>query len=113
MLARERDLRLRKQRVEQIILMPDEGENTTPYFAQTYEAYKRDLMIEPGVVVVKVGYAYGWVERRLQEKQAQVDTFTFASDYYSLPLIPLLSRPSRLELLMEILETPLPVRDDK
>jgi len=68
-------------------------------------------MIEPGVVVVKVGYAYGWVERRLQEKQAQVDTFTFARDYYSLPLIPLLSRPSRLELLMEILETPLPVGD--
>ena len=43
-----------------------------------------------------------------------VDTFTFAGDYYSLPnLVPLLSRPSRLELLLEILETPLPVRDDK
>lgn len=78
MLARERYLRLRKQRVEQIILMPDEGENTTPYFAQTYEAYKRDLMVEPGVLVVKVGYGCDWVERRLQEKQAQVDTFTFA-----------------------------------
>lgn len=107
-------MRLRKQRVEQIILVTDEGENTAPYFAQAYEAYKRDLMVEPNVLVVKVGYAYDWVERRLQEKQAQVDTFTFAGDYYSLPnLIPLLSRPSRLELLMEILETPLPVRDDK
>jgi hypothetical protein len=39
------------------------------------------------------------------------DTFTFAGDYYSLPnLVPLLTRPSRLELLMEILETPLPER---
>ena len=113
MLARERYLRLRKQRVEQIILMPDEGENTTPYFAQTYEAYKRDLMVEPGVLVVKVGYGCDWVERRLQEKQAQVDTFTFAGNYYSLPLISLLSRPSRLELLMEILKTALPVWDDK
>ncbi len=57
---------------------------------------------------------YDWLERRLQEKQVQVDTFSFAGDYYSLPnLIPLLSRPSRLELLMEILETPLLVRDDK
>ncbi|MBD1877375.1 MULTISPECIES: hypothetical protein [unclassified Coleofasciculus] len=57
---------------------------------------------------------YDWLERRLQEKQVQVDTFSFAGDYYSLPnLILLLSRPSRLELLMEILETPLPVRDDK
>ena len=107
-------MRLRKQRVEQIILVTDEGENTAPYFAQAYEAYKRDLMVEPNVLVVKVGYAYDWVERRLQAHQAQVDTFTFAGDYYSLPnLIPLLSRPSRLELLMEILETPLPVRDDK
>ncbi|HEY9652335.1 MAG TPA: hypothetical protein V6C95_16880, partial [Coleofasciculaceae cyanobacterium] len=107
-------MRLRKQRVEQIILVTDEGENTAPYFAETYDAYKHDLKVEPSVVVVKVGYAYNWLEQRLQERQAQVDTFTFAGDYYSLPnLIPLLSRPSRLELLMEILETPLPVRDDK
>lgn len=107
-------MRLRKQRVEQIILVTDEGENTAPYFAETYDAYKRDLNVEPSVLVVKVGYAYDWLERRLQERQTQVDTFTFAGDYYSLPnLIPLLSRPSRLELLMEILEIPLPVRDDK
>jgi hypothetical protein len=106
-------MRLRKQRVEQIILVTDEGENTAPYFAEAYDAYKRDLNVEPSVLVVKVGYAYDWLERRLQEKQAQVDTFTFAGDYYSLPnLIPLLTRPSRLELLMEILETPLPVRDN-
>ncbi|MBW4574909.1 MAG: VWA domain-containing protein [Aphanothece sp. CMT-3BRIN-NPC111] len=107
-------MRLRKQIVEQIILVTDEGENTAPYFAETYDAYKRDLKVEPSVVIVKVGYSYDWLERKLQERQAQVDTFTFAGDYYSLPnLIPLLSRPSRLELLMEILETPLPVRDDK
>jgi hypothetical protein len=106
-------MRLRKQLVEQIILVTDEGENTAPYFAEAYDAYKRDLNVEPSVLVVKVGYAYDWLERRLQEKQAQVDTFTFAGDYYSLPnIIPLLTRPSRLELLMEILETPLPVRDE-
>jgi hypothetical protein len=107
-------MRLRKQRVEQIVLVTDEGENTAPYFAEAYEAYKRELQTAPSILVVKVGYAYHWLERRLQEKQAQVDTFTFAGDYYSLPnLIPLLSRPSGLELLMEILEIPLPVRDDK
>lgn len=107
-------MRLRKQRVEQIVLVTDEGENTAPYFAEAYDAYKRELQAAPSVLVIKVGYAYDWLERRLQEKQAQVDTFTFAGDYYSLPnLIPLLSRPSRLELLMEILEIPLPVRDDK
>lgn len=107
-------MRLRKQRVEQIILVTDEGENTAPYFAQVYEAYKRDLLLEPSVLIVKVGYAYDWLELRLQEKQVQVDSFTFAGDYYSLPnLIPFLSHPSRLELLMEILETPLPMRNNQ
>jgi hypothetical protein len=49
----------------------------------------------------------------LQQSQVTFDTVTFAGDYYALPnLVPLLARPSRLELLMEILETQLPVRDD-
>ncbi len=40
-----------------------------------------------------------------------VDTFDFKGDYYALPnLIPLLARPSRLELMLEILATPLPAR---
>ncbi len=106
-------MRLRKQRVEQIILVTDAGENSAPYFAETYDTYKRDLKVEPSVLVVKVGDADDGLERKLQERQAQVDTFTFGGDYYSLPnLIPFLTRPSRLELLMEILETPLPVRDN-
>ena len=68
----------------------------------------------PSVIIVKVGSASNYVEQKLAEKQTQVDTFTFAGDYYSLPnLVPLLSRPSRLELLIEILDTPLPVREDK
>jgi hypothetical protein len=107
-------MRLKKQVVEQIILVTDEGENTTPYFTNAYEAYKRDLGVMPNVVIVRVGGWCDYVERMLKEKQAPVETFTFAGDYYSLPnLIPLLSRQSRLELLMEILETPLPLRNDK
>jgi hypothetical protein len=107
-------LRLKKQAVEQILLVTDEEENTAPYFAEVYDAYKRDLKVTPNVVIVKIGRASDWVERKLREKQAQVDIFTFAGDYYALPnLVPLLTRPSRLELLIEILETPLPVREDK
>jgi hypothetical protein len=106
-------MRLKKQVVEQIILVTDEGENTAPYFADVYEAYKRDLNIAPSVVIVKVGHAGNWVENKLKEKQVTVDTFTFAGDYYALPnLVPLLTRPSRLELLMEILDTPLPERNE-
>lgn len=107
-------LRRKKQMVDMIILVTDEGENTMPYFAETYQAYQRDLAVMPNVVIVKVGHASDYVELNLKQKQVPVDTFTFAGDYYSLPnLIPLLSRPSRLELLMEILDTPLPVRNDK
>ena len=40
--------------------------------------------------------------------------FQFAGDYYSLPnLVPLLSKPSKLELLMEIMDYPLPVRKSR
>ena len=106
-------MRLRKQVVEQFIMVTDEGENSAPYFAEAYSKYCRLLNVAPEVIIVKVGYASDWVEAQLKQKQVQVDTFTFNGDYYSLPnLVPLLSRPSRLELLMEIMETALPVRDD-
>jgi hypothetical protein len=55
-----------------------------------------------------------WVETQLKRQQVPVKTFTFARDYYSLPnLVPLLTPPSHLNLLIEILDTPLPVWKDK
>ena len=104
-------MRLKKQVVEQLIIVTDEGENQQPLIAAAYDAYRRDLNVAPSVLIVKVGQASELIEGQLRTRGAQVDTFTFAGDYYALPnLIPLLSRPSRLELLMEILETPLPAR---
>jgi hypothetical protein len=51
------------------------------------------------------------VEKQARAAGVSVDVFQFDGDYYSLPnLIPLLTRPSRLELLMEIMEYPLPKR---
>ena len=106
-------MRKKRQIVDQIIIVTDEGENAAPYFADVYKTYCRELAVMPNVVIVRVGGYYGWLERQLQG-QAPVETFTFAGDYYSLPnLVPLLTRPSRLELLMEILDTLLPVRTDK
>jgi hypothetical protein len=106
-------MRLKKQVVEQIVLVTDEGENASPYFSEAYKAYCKEFSVMPNVVIVRVGGYCDYVEKKLKEQQAPVETFTFAGDYYSLPnLIPLLSRPSRLELLMEILETPLPIRKD-
>ncbi|HEY9601339.1 MAG TPA: hypothetical protein V6C85_06990 [Allocoleopsis sp.] len=106
-------MRLHQEAVEQIIIVTDEGENTRPFFSTVYPLYCEELKVAPNVVIVKVGHHSNYLERQLQQNQVAFETFTFAGDYYSLPnLVPLLSRPSRLELLMEILETPLPVRED-
>jgi hypothetical protein len=107
-------MRRKKQIVDQIILVTDEGENADPYFPAVYKTYCRELGVMPNVVIVRVGGYCDWVEGQLKQQQAPVETFAFAGDYYALPnLVPLLTRPSRLELLMEILETPLPVREIK
>jgi hypothetical protein len=107
-------MRKKRQVVDQIIVVTDEGENAAPYFGEVYKTYCRELAIMPNVVIVRVGGYCNWLESQLKGQQAPVETFTFAGDYYSLPnLVPLLTRPSRLDLLMEILDTPLPVRTDK
>jgi hypothetical protein len=104
-------MRLKKHAVEQFIIVTDEGDNSAPLFHVAYQAYCRDMNLAPSVLIVKVGASSTYVEHNLRSINAQVDTFTFAGDYYSLPnLIPMLSRPSRLELLMEIMEVPLPER---
>lgn len=107
-------LRLAKIEVEQVVIVTDEGENNPPYFAEVLENYQRTLLVTPNVVIVKIGHACDYLERRLKDKQAGVETFTFDGDYYALPnLAPLLTRPSRLELLLEIMDTPLPQRLDR
>ncbi|MBX7223186.1 MAG: VWA domain-containing protein [Blastocatellia bacterium] len=107
-------MRRKQQVVEQIILVTDEGENASPYFAPALDQYSKQFNVQPNVVIVRVGACSNQVEQQLQKQQVTVDTFTFSGDYYGLPnLIPLLTRPSRFELLLEILETELPKRTDK
>lgn len=107
-------LRRKQQIVDQIIIVTDEGENAAPYFHNAYQTYCRQMAVMPNVIIVKVRYAYDWTENQLKNRHLPVETFTCSGDYYSLPnLVLLLSRPSRLELLMAIMETPLPVRDDR
>ncbi|MEO5931310.1 MAG: vWA domain-containing protein [Candidatus Kapaibacterium sp.] len=101
-----------KERVEQIIIVTDEGENSGPYFAEVYTNYCSALGVTPNVIIVKIGATTGQIERQLRVQGVQVDTFAFTGDYYAIPnLVTLLSRPSRLELLMEIMATPLPARE--
>ena len=104
-------MRKKGQRVEQVIMVTDEGENTAPLFRDAYKAYGEQLGVRPDVILVKIGHASTTLERACTELGVAPSTFEFRGDYYALPnLIPLLSRPSLLDLLLEILEYPLPSR---
>ncbi|HVR84470.1 MAG TPA: hypothetical protein VMU54_09175, partial [Planctomycetota bacterium] len=106
------DLMIRKKvAVEQIVVVTDEGENAAPYFVQSLQKYRDTIKADPNVVFVKVGQSTDHLEKMCLAAGISADAFTFGGDYYSLPnLIPILTRPSKLDLLMEIMETPLPKR---
>jgi hypothetical protein len=104
-------MRLKGQYVEQIILVTDEGENTAPLFAPTLAKYRETVKADPSVCIVRTPGAGNLVQHACTKAGITVDVFQFGGDYYALPnLVPLLSKPSKLELLMEILEYPLPAR---
>jgi hypothetical protein len=107
------DLMTRKKvAVEQIVIVTDEGENAAPYFADALLKYRETVKCDPNIVFVKVGQATDQLEKRCLASGIAADAFTFAGDYYSLPnLVPILTRPSKLDLLIEIMETPLPKRN--
>jgi hypothetical protein len=104
-------MRKKNQYVEQILMVTDEEENTHPFFIQTLERYSYDLKAQPNVCIVKIGGVSNQIQRGCRKAAIPCDIFRFDGDYYALPnLVPLLSKPSRVELLMEIMEYPLPER---
>jgi hypothetical protein len=104
-------LERKEQYVEQIIMITDEGENTPPTFVATLGEYREAMKADPSVVIVRTAGGSNHIEQQCRRASIQVDVFNFEGDYYSLPnLVPMLSRPSKLELLMEIMDYPLPQR---
>jgi hypothetical protein len=100
-----------KQRVGQIVMITDEGHNTAPAFVPSYRAYCEAVGASPSVCIVRTPRGIKLLERQCREAGIEVDVFQFDGDYYSLPnLVPMLSRPSKLELLMEIMQYDLPAR---
>ena len=73
--------------------------------------YRAELKADPAVCFVKVAGATAQLEDECKKAGVAADAYQFTGDYYALPnLVPLLARPSKLELLQEILEYPLPQR---
>ncbi len=106
-------MRRKQQRVEQIILVTDGEENASPYFVDELKRYQEELDIYPTLVMVKVGSERELLESRCERAGLAMDVYRFNGDYYSLPnLIPMLTQPSRVDLLMQILDYPLPQRPD-
>lgn len=107
-------LMLKSKIVETIIVITDEGENATPMFAQVYELYAKKFNVRPNVVIIHVGPQDNTFSSNLKRAGIEYDMYTPAGeDYYALPgLIPLLAKKSKLDLVFEIMETPLLVRSD-
>jgi hypothetical protein len=104
-------LRRKKQFVEQLVVVTDEEENTEPRFVPALKKYSEELKADPAVCFVKVTGATAQLEDECKKAGIAADAYQFTGDYYALPnLVPLLARPSKLELLQEILEYPLPAR---
>jgi len=104
-------MRKQNQRVEQIVMITDEQENRAPLFENAYREYAEALNIRPDVVFVKVGGANDMLARVCARLGIAPTAFTFRGDYYALPnVIPMLTRPSTADLVMEILAYPLPKR---
>jgi hypothetical protein len=101
----------KRQYVEQIIVVTDEEENTPPLFVEALKKYREALPADPNVCFVRTPGARNYLEEQCRTAGLACDTFQFTGDYYALPnLVALASRPSKLELLMEIMEYPLPTR---
>src|SRR5256885_1793984 len=80
-----------------------------PPFREAYPRYVQEMNVRPAVILVKVGEVCDTLERACKELGLAPHVVTFRGDYYSLPnLVPLLAQPSRADLLLEIIEYPLP-----
>lgn len=104
-------MRRKDQHVEQVVIVTDEGENHAPFFAPELTRYRAEKGLSTEVVIVKTPGASDHLERALAAAALPFTVYPFSGDYYALPnLATLLSRPSQLELLEEIMDHPLPQR---
>jgi hypothetical protein len=105
-------MRRRKQKVDQLIIVTDEEEYSPPFFVTSLLHYKNSVGADPAVCFVKVPDSTTRLEDQCRRNGIVYTVFEFTGDYYSLPnLVSLLEPPTQLDLLLEIMEHPLPSRE--
>lgn len=103
-----------KEFVENIVMITDEGENRAPAFLKSYEDYCETLDVKPSVYMIRCGEFTDNISGKLERAGVELSKYDIrtGADYYSLPqIITYLAKPSRLELLMEVMSYPLPKRN--
>jgi hypothetical protein len=104
-------MRRRKQKVEQLVIVTDEEEYAPPFFVESFLKYRQELAIDPAICFVKVPDSTTRLEDQCKRAGLSYSVFEFKGDYYSLPnLVSLLEPPSQLDLLLDIMDYPLPER---
>lgn len=102
-------MRKAKQKVSQLVIVTDQQENYQPFLATALRHYAKEFEEMPYVIIVNVGDHNSQLEDALRKQEIEVDAFTFAGDYYSLPsLVPMLAKGTRTDLLLDIMVYPAP-----
>jgi len=98
--------------IEQIVVITDEGENQMPRLVDVFKRYQEQMKVTPHVVIIYVpSTEIKTLGPSLKAAGIAYDAYEPKGDYYGLPgLVQLLSRKSKLDLLYEIMATPLPTR---
>lgn len=105
-------MRRRGQKVEQFVIVTDEEEYNPPFFIESFLKYRQALAIDPAICFVKVPDSTTKLEDQCKRAGLPYSVFEFNGDYYSLPnLVSLLEPPSQLDLLLDIMDYPLPERE--
>lgn len=106
----------KKYYVDQIVIVTDEdeNENCSHPFHVLYPEYIKKMGVTPHIVIINVVGINTNLSTNLKTAKISFDKYSPPNgDYNALPgLITLLSRKSKLDLLYEIMETPLPIRKD-
>lgn len=98
-------LRVRRETVEQIVIVTAGAENSAPFIGAAYNAYRRYLGVSPNVVLVTPESASPALESNLRQNAIDVTVLEYTDVEMMLPhLIPLVNRPSRVELLLDVLD---------